>query len=372
MGWQLSRSRTALLRHREEFGLKYSRSHRQFETLYFGARPNRLLIYDKIGELANQHKQIVRKQERLREPRVAFEEFCGYPRLGIALTRIERELSGSRIPLQIATLSKLKHGGTKFNPFDQLEFLDTDVESAVPTDSVGASEYLKLEGFRQSANVRVRGVSKRLREPRVLSVGECHRVIDQLVEEPFRTMVILDMATGLRCSELLALKWCDIEWEQLGMLVRRAIVDGTVDEVKTKYSKAGLPLDPTLTEILWNWKMKTQFRADSDWIFASPFQAGAFPYAPWGVQQRRIRPAGQRAGLGNRIGWHTFRHTFASMLRSNGEDLKVQQELLRHADVRTTINVYTQALSDDKRRAQSKVVRMVLPETRERSRSVAP
>lgn len=156
------------------------------------------------------------------------------------------------------------------------------------------------------------------------------------------------------------------------MLVRRAIVDGTVDEVKTKYSKAGLPLDPTLTEILWNWKMKTQFRADSDWIFASPFQAGAFPYAPWGVQQRRIRPAGQRAGLGNRIGWHTFRHTFASMLRSNGEDLKVQQELLRHADVRTTINVYTQALSDDKRRAQSKVVRMVLPETRERSRSVAP
>jgi len=50
------------------------------------------------------------------------------------------------------------------------------------------------------------------------------------------------------------------------------------------------------------------------------------------------------------------------LLRSNGEDVKVQQELLRHADVRTTLNIYTQALSEQKRQAHSKVVRMVLPE----------
>jgi site-specific recombinase XerD len=50
------------------------------------------------------------------------------------------------------------------------------------------------------------------------------------------------------------------------------------------------------------------------------------------------------------------------LLRSNGEDVKVQQELLRHADVRTTLNIYTQALSEQKRQVHSKVVRMVLPE----------
>jgi len=58
--------------------------------------------------------------------------------------------------------------------------------------------------------------------------------------------------------------------------------------------------------------------------------------------------------------WHTFRHTFSSMLRANGEDLKVQQELLRHADIRTTMNVYTQAMSDQKRQAHTKIVRLVL------------
>ena len=51
------------------------------------------------------------------------------------------------------------------------------------------------------------------------------------------------------------------------------------------------------------------------------------------------------------------------MLRQLGVDVKVQQELLRHADIRTTINIYTQAVSEQKRTAHSRVVRMVLPVT---------
>jgi hypothetical protein len=48
------------------------------------------------------------------------------------------------------------------------------------------------------------------------------------------------------------------------------------------------------------------------------------------------------------------------MLRSAGTDIKVQQELLRHANIQTTMNIYTQAVSDQKRAANSKVVEMVL------------
>jgi len=58
------------------------------------------------------------------------------------------------------------------------------------------------------------------------------------------------------------------------------------------------------------------------------------------------------------IGWHTFRRTFSTLLRGNGEDIKVQQELMRHADIRTTMNVYGDALTDDMRQAHEKVVRM--------------
>lgn len=64
--------------------------------------------------------------------------------------------------------------------------------------------------------------------------------------------------------------------------------------------------------------------------------------------------------LGGRIGWHTFRHSYSSLLRQLGVDVKVQQELLRHADIRTTMNVYTQAVSEQKRAARDEVVQMVL------------
>jgi len=79
--------------------------------------------------------------------------------------------------------------------------------------------------------------------------------------------------------------------------------------------------------------------------------------------EKHVKPAAITAGLGN-VGWHTFRHTYSSMLRQLGVDLKVQQELLRHADVRTTLNVYTQAINEHKRAAHSSVVRLVLPDAK--------
>jgi integrase len=55
----------------------------------------------------------------------------------------------------------------------------------------------------------------------------------------------------------------------------------------------------------------------------------------------QIKPAMKAANLGGNVGWHTFRHTYSSMFRQLGVDVKVQQELLRHADIRTMMNVYT-------------------------------
>jgi integrase len=90
-------------------------------------------------------------------------------------------------------------------------------------------------------------------------------------------MVILDLATGLRCRELFALQWRDVLWDERMLLVRRAIVTGVVSEVKTKYSNAGMPLDPALAEVLMRWRKKTRFKGPEDWLFASPFRAGKLP-----------------------------------------------------------------------------------------------
>jgi integrase len=212
--------------------------------------------------------------------------------------------------------------------------------------------------------VRVKDASKREREPRVLTVGEFHRLLDRLPDEPYRTMVITAMCLGLRVSELAGLQWGDFDWDGLKVTVQRAVVAGHVGRVKTKYSRKRMPLDPALAEVLLHWKRQSHFNRQGDWVFASPYQNGKLPYRPWGIQQRRIKAAGEHAGIGKGLGWHTFRHSYSTLLRHLRVDVKVQQDLLRHADIRTTLNVYTQGVPDDLREANSKVVRMVLPENR--------
>jgi integrase len=65
-------------------------------------------------------------------------------------------------------------------------------------------------------------------------------------------------------------------------------------------------------------------------------------------------------GLGDGIGWHTFRHTYRAWLDATGAPIGVQQKLMRHAQVSTTMNIYGNALMTSKRKANSKVARMAL------------
>jgi integrase len=130
-----------------------------------------------------------------------------------------------------------------------------------------------------------------------------------------------------------------------------------VGETKTEYSARPIPLAPELAAALARLRRSTPYPLDGDWIFAGDSGRPRWPDA---VLKRHLRSGAARAGIG-KIGWHTFRHTYSTMLRAIGTDIKVQQELLRHADIQTTLNVYTQAVSEAKREAVNKVVRMVLP-----------
>jgi site-specific recombinase XerD len=78
--------------------------------------------------------------------------------------------------------------------------------------------------------------------------------------------------------------------------------------------------------------------------------------------KRSIRPALVPAGIeGKQIGWHSFRYSLAMNLRALGVDIKVVQELWRHATSRTTLDIYTRAVSQQKRDANKKVAEMMLP-----------
>ena len=60
------------------------------------------------------------------------------------------------------------------------------------------------------------------------------------------------------------------------------------------------------------------------------------------------------------VGWHTLRHNCSTLLRALGTDIKVQQSLRRHANIATTMNVYTEAVPEQEREAAGRVAEGLL------------
>ena len=222
---------------------------------------------------------------------------------------------------------------------------------------------IRYEWLAQNVNpiTRVRQSAKRERIPDILEVGEFQSLLQELALRE-RLLVALDATTGLRRSELIGLKWSDVDFDSLTISVTRSVVSGVVGVCKTEASRKPVPLVSAVAEDLWLWKQAALYKRPEDWVFASLKMKGTKPMRPGMILKRYIQPAAQRAGIHKRIGWHTFRHTYSTLLKANGEDVKVVQELLRHANIKITMDTYTQALSPAKRDAQRRVATMILPE----------
>lgn len=210
--------------------------------------------------------------------------------------------------------------------------------------------------------VRVEGATQRVRQPRSLTVEEFGKLAEQL-SDPFRTMAVVAVCFGLRVSELLALRWSDVDWLNSTLKIERRIVAQQVDNVKTSGSRRKFKIDASLLEVFKRWRQTTQFADEADWIFASPMQLGRLPYTDSGFW-RVLNDASTEAGIG-RIGTHTFRHTFRSWLDAVGTAIAVQQKMMRHADIGTTMNIYGDVVTDEMALAHTKVVGLALGRDRE-------
>ena len=205
--------------------------------------------------------------------------------------------------------------------------------------------------------VVVKGATKRTRQPRSLTVDEFRKFVQHL-EEPFHTMALISVCFGLRISECLALKWSDVDWLNGKLRIERAIVRQHVDDVKTVYSQKQMSIDPDLLARLKTWKQASQFPADGDWLFASPVQLGRLPWSYPHVL-RVFHKAADKAGIG-KLSTHTLRHSYRSWLDAVGTPIAVQQKLMRHTDIRTTMNLYGDVVTDEMAQAHSKVVGLAL------------
>jgi integrase len=192
-------------------------------------------------------------------------------------------------------------------------------------------------------------------------------VVSQALERlPLReaTMALLDAVTALRASELIALKWKNVGWDTGILQSQFAFVEGELKETKSRNN--ALPLAEPVLQVLRLWRDHTPYRSDEDWIFASPHYHGKTPYTYQILFRRHIRPviekiSGLRSSKQAPIGWHTLRRSLATLLISNGENVKVAQSQLRHTTPKITLELYAQAVSADQQKAHNKVVQMVLP-----------
>lgn len=217
---------------------------------------------------------------------------------------------------------------------------------------------MRWEFFDRNPITLVRQSAKRERVPDVLTAEEIGKLLSELLE-PWRTAVYVAVTTGLRVSELLALKWADVNFAAGEIRLSRGIVRQHIGEMKTEASRKPVPMDEGLADVLTRWRGMAPYNQAADYIFASPDKHGEQPYWPNAAMEDHIRPAAHRAGISKRVGWHTMRHTFGTLVNSEGADVATTQALMRHANASITMDRYVQAVTPAKRNAHSRIVQML-------------
>lgn len=209
---------------------------------------------------------------------------------------------------------------------------------------------------------KVRQGSKRLKKPDVLTLDEIRSLMLEVPNPAIRLAVLVAGVTGLRRSEVRGLKWLDVDLDEHWITPAQGSVRKHITNLKTRASGEAIPIPEALSEAFREWRGQTPYRAEDDWVFASPATSGRSPYWFDSALYRQLRPAARRARITKHIGWHTFRRSLATLLTSKKETVKVVQELMRHADPRIMLELYAQGEEDAKRAAQKHVRGLFLVE----------
>jgi integrase len=213
----------------------------------------------------------------------------------------------------------------------------------------------------QEANpmIFVRQSSSSDYEPVVLTLSQCVEILANLAGM-YRVLVLADAATGLRVSEILALRWSDIDWASSYIRVTRAYVYGKFGPPKSRASKKPVPLHPLLAEALKAWRNETSYASDEDLVFPSLRLKGKKPPRANMLVADHLQPAARKGGIPHPVGFHTLRRTLASALVANGSDIRLVQELLRHSNATITLDAYTRSTTPAKIEAQGWVMQQLL------------
>ncbi|MGB2890012.1 MAG: site-specific integrase [Candidatus Acidiferrales bacterium] len=194
------------------------------------------------------------------------------------------------------------------------------------------------------------------RLPEVITVEQFRALLGKL-PEPVRTMVLLCAFTGVRAGELFALRWRHVDFQRGVLQVHESVHRGKFGPPKTRNSVRDLPLGNIVVGALLEHRKRFQHCSPDELLF--PSRKGT-ALCRNNLLRRILYPACDRAKT-PRVGWHGLRHFHATLLSEAGEPLKVAQAQLGHADLQTTLGVYTHVLPGSQRRAVEKVESLIFP-----------
>jgi integrase len=231
--------------------------------------------------------------------------------------------------------------------------------------------YIDHNPLREAERPRNRGHEgeNQEKEMKVLTPAQVKALLEKVTEQKYKTLFTLAAFTGMRQGELLGLKWEDIEWEDKQVHVRRTFNNGRFFETKTKGSNRRIDLPPTVITDLKKWKLASG-KNDLGLLFTN---GEGNPIDHHNLVNRHFVPALVKAGIARKveinsrdgmtgssnpdspkekkkfkiegkIRFHDLRHTYASLMLSQGENLKYIQSQLGHSSPTVTLNVYAHLL----------------------------
>ncbi len=268
------------------------------------------------------------------------------------------------IPLNKVTQSdlqkfyaKTKSGGRKIRVEAYGAGLSDRMIRAVHANCRAALEKAVDEGLiRTNPAIGCKLPPKKSREMKVLTQNEVIRFLNRAKEEGYYELFLLELGTGMRRGEILALKWGDLNFNTGELRIERQVnvINGehVISAPKTKSSIRTIILPPSLLKILLEYRKKV----NSDWVFPSPLD-NTKTRSPSAVR-KRLQLILERSGC-PKVRFHDLRHTFSTMALEKGMDIKSLSSMLGHVSSATTIDIYSHITNTMQQQAAVKIDRQI-------------
>ena len=210
-------------------------------------------------------------------------------------------------------------------------------------------KYIEFNPVRDAERPKDQG---RLERPKIkiLSPSEINALIEAEEKQEYRTQFMLAIMSGARQGELIGLKWTDVDWFNNQIHIQRTFNHGRWYKPKSKNSNRKIDLGPAMMEALKKWSQLCP-KGQIDLIFPNP--AGS-PIDQSAMLRKHFFPCLEKAGI-SRIRFHDLRHTYASLLIDQGENIKYIQSQLGHSSPVVTLEVYAHLMKSINREAPCKL-----------------